>query len=90
MTVFETNFGIYMRFCAIIKKGGDNVMKDKKSTEHIIFKSDISDIDKGGAISATDYTGLIPSDPKSNAERESYEEILDYIEHYEGKQTNNL
>lgn len=65
-------------------------MSKKKTPEHIIFRSEISDIDRGGAISATDCTGLIPCDPKSHAERKSYEEIIDYIEHYEGEHTKSL
>ena len=55
----------------------------KKSKEHIIFRSDISDIDNGGSVttsSAQECTGLIASDPKSRAERSSYEDIVNYAE----------
>lgn len=31
-----------------------------------------------GVSSATDYTGLIPADPKSREEREAYEDIHDF------------
>lgn len=54
----------------------------KKSEEHIIFRSDISDIDvHGGAIttaSSQECTGLISFDPKSREERSAYERIVSY------------
>lgn len=53
----------------------------KKSKEHVIFRSDISDIDNGGAVatsSSQECTGLIPSDPKSREERSAYEDIVNY------------
>lgn len=53
----------------------------KKSKEHIIFRSDISDIDNGGAVttsSSQECTGLIAADPKSREERAAYEDIVNY------------
>lgn len=68
------------------------ILKDK-SKEHIIFRSDISDIDKGGAVttsSSQECTGLIPSDPKSREERSSYEDIVNYSGDNPEKHTKHL
>ena len=62
----------------------------KKKKEHVIFTSDISDIDRGGAVSSQECTGLIPSDPKSRAERAAYEDILDYTDDHDSKHTKSL
>ena len=53
----------------------------KKSNEHVIFRSDISDIDRGGSVitaSSQECTGLISADPKSREERSAYEDIVNY------------
>ena len=62
----------------------------KKKKEHVIFTSEISDIDRGGAVSHQECTGLIASDPKSREERASYKEIMDYTDDHDSRHTNNL
>lgn len=67
-------------------------MGKKKSDEHVIFKSGISDIDNSGSVttvSSQECTGLIPSDPKSRDERASYEDIVGYSGD-DAKQTKSL
>lgn len=57
------------------------VFMSKKNKEHIIFRSDISDIDNAESVttaSAQECTGLISRDPKSRSQRAAYEDIVGY------------
>ena len=53
-------------------------MEEKKYPEHVIFTDSKFDFDVNDAISARECTGLIPWAPESEAELDSYDEIISY------------
>ena len=53
-------------------------MSRRKYPEHVIFQNRMFDFDIENAISSQDCTGLIPSAPKTEAEFESYNDIINY------------
>ncbi len=50
----------------------------RKYPPHIVFRSNMLDLDVCNAISARECTGLIPWAPSSETQLDSYDEILSY------------
>lgn len=53
-------------------------MRKRKYAEHVIFRTHMFDFDIGNAISSQECTGLIPSAPKTEAEFDSYDDIINF------------
>ncbi len=59
----------------IKRKRGDSMKKKKRPHEQMV--ADIL-FDMEEASSVNDFTGMLPTPPQSDYERESYQDILDY------------